>query len=217
MWAIMSDWWPSARMYRRLITSVKTIWMDSPSSTFISSSYLTAMSEPSDLCSLVLHFHLLMETVVLSNVDNQATEVQVLDSYAAAVEGHYSCPKGMVHSTCTQILPYVPKYPTSQGMWLVVSVSQPIINQIFQEATMVGLLMSTNLPFKEMFNIKAGFCLVEVTSEHPFRKLGAYSTQQSNRNTELECTIANLEANQRSLSAMVELLQGEGMFSSLIL
>jgi len=75
----------------------------------------------------------------------------------------------------------------------------------------------TDLPFKEMFNGEAGFCLVEVTSEHPFRKLGAYSTEQSNRNTELEHTIANLEANQRSLSAMVELLQGEGMFSSLIL
>lgn len=75
----------------------------------------------------------------------------------------------------------------------------------------------TDLPFKEMFNGEAGFCLVEVTSEHPFLKLGAYSTQQSNRNTELERTIANLEANQRSLSAKVELLQGEGMFSSLIL
>jgi len=57
-----------------------------------------------------------METVVLSNVDSQATEAQVLDSYAAAVEGHYGCPKGTICSTCTRIIPYVPKYPTSQGM-----------------------------------------------------------------------------------------------------
>lgn len=74
------------------------------------------MSEPLDPCSLVLQFHLLMETVVLSNVDSQATEAQVLDSYAAAVEGHYGCPKGTICSTCTRIIPYVPKYPTSQGM-----------------------------------------------------------------------------------------------------
>ena len=64
-----------------------------------------------------------METVIFSNVNSQVTDAQVLDSYAAAVEGHYVCPKGMIHSTCTQIIPYVPKYPTLQGMWHIVSAS----------------------------------------------------------------------------------------------
>ena len=80
--------------------------------------------EPIELRRLVVQLHPHIENIVLSNVDENVTEAEILDEYAAVVGNRYRYPIAAIRSACTGLIPFNPERPSIGGVTIAHSVTR---------------------------------------------------------------------------------------------